>query len=120
MTVSLEGWTDIAYQYMDGCGKQIIFSYNSANDFSALGEPLNTRIMVYDTESREVNDYSFKKPAGTNDLQPRFINGGADILFVNAATDDVNPRKVMVMDFTLINLQERRLIFESADMPDWR
>ena len=27
VTVSLEGWTDIAYQYMDGCGKQIIFYF---------------------------------------------------------------------------------------------
>lgn len=101
-------------------GKQVAFSYNAADQFSALGDPLNTRILVYDTETEELFDYSFQKQPGTNDLQPRFINGGAEILFVNSAADDIAPRKIMVMELLLIDIQDRRPIFENADMPDWR
>ncbi|MCB0614580.1 MAG: carboxypeptidase-like regulatory domain-containing protein [Phaeodactylibacter sp.] len=100
-------------------GKMIAFSYNPSNEFSASGMPLNSQIRVFNTETGSLINLSFRKDNGTNDVQPKFINGGAKVLFVNKASDNIGPSKVMLMDVETTQNQNRITLFENADMPDW-
>lgn len=100
-------------------GKMIAFSFNSNSNFSADGQPLNSQILAYNTETGALINLSFNKEPGTNDMQPRFTQGGAKILFVNRDTDNIDPPLVMVMDVLTTSNQRRTLLFSNADMPDW-
>ena len=57
------------------------------------------------------------KEAGTNDLDPRFSPDGAKIIFVNTNNDGISPRTIMTMN---IDGRDRTVLFEGAEMPDWR
>lgn len=100
-------------------GKLIAFSFNSANDFAADGRPLNSQILVYNTDTGSLINLSFAKTPGTIDVQPRFTNGGAKVLFVNKASDNIGPSRVLQMDVLTTQNQTRTLLFNNADMPDW-
>lgn len=100
-------------------GKTIAFSFNSNSNFSAEGLPLNSQVFVYNTETGSLINLSFVKEPGTNDVQPRFTQGGAKVLFVNKPTDNIGPSKVMLMDVGTTSSQQRIVLFENADMPDW-
>ncbi|MCO6488893.1 MAG: carboxypeptidase-like regulatory domain-containing protein [Phaeodactylibacter sp.] len=100
-------------------GRTVAFSYNYVDEFSATGMPLNSGISIYNIETGAYMGLSFGKDDGTNDTQPKFTNGGAKILFVNKPSDNVGPAKVMLMDVDPTQNQNRVLLFENADMPDW-
>ncbi|MEM9833176.1 MAG: hypothetical protein AAF944_21260 [Bacteroidota bacterium] len=57
------------------------------------------------------------KPAGTNDLRPRYSPDGARIIFENAPNDDPNAASIWVMD---LNGDNRQLLYQNATMPHWR
>ncbi len=104
----------------DPTGKRIAFSFNSANSLSADGRPLDSQIWIFNRQTGGITNYSFEKEPGTNDSQPRFTNGGTKILFVNKASDNIGPSRVMLMDVqTNSQNQTRVLLFDNADMPDW-
>ncbi|MCO6478869.1 MAG: carboxypeptidase regulatory-like domain-containing protein [Phaeodactylibacter sp.] len=104
----------------DPTGRRIAFSFNSANDLSADGRPLNSQIWIFNRQTGGITNYSFGKAPGTNDSQPRFTNDGAKILFVNKPSDNIGTSRVMLMDVqTNSQNQTRVLLFNDADMPDW-
>lgn len=100
-------------------GKRIAFTYNDSGDFTANGLPNNTVIRVYNIETMSGHNVQLGKRAGTNDLQPKFTNGGAKILFVSKPVDNIGPSEVWIMDMTPTSQNNRTLLFNNADMPDW-
>lgn len=93
--------------YQDGSGnyRQLdshIFMYNLTND-------VNTDISL---ES--------DKPAGTNDLDPRFSPNNAQVIFMNTSNDNISQRNVTVIDLnsSLTDLS-RAALFSNGEMPDY-
>ena len=62
-------------------------------------------------------DVSIEKPAGTNDLNPRFSPDGAAVIFVNTNNDGISQRNIWKME---LDGGGRTLLFENAITPEWK
>ncbi|WKN43195.1 carboxypeptidase regulatory-like domain-containing protein [Tunicatimonas pelagia] len=102
-------------------GQEVLFTYDASEFQSLEGRQLDSRIYRVPTtaspDSIEWMDVSVNKPAGTNDLRPRYSPDGAKIIFENAPNDDPRAASVWVMD---LNGDNRQLLYQHAQMPDWR
>ncbi|MFN4145637.1 MAG: carboxypeptidase regulatory-like domain-containing protein [Runella sp.] len=110
-------------------GKQILFTRDVRAFENPQGRMLDSRIFLFDlttnvnldlsagTGSTGGNNSAGGKPAGTNDLEPRFSPNGAKIIFTNTNNDDVSPRNIIIMD---ANGGNRQQFVANAQMPYWR
>jgi len=98
-------------------GKQVLFTHDASGFRSLEGRQLDSRIYLISVEGSEWVDLSVNKPAGTNDLRPRFSPDGASIIFENSSNDGQSPASLWIMDHDGSN---RRLLQADAYMPDWR
>jgi len=102
-------------------GRFVLYTHDVSEFENAAGRQLDSRVFVKNLENNVTFDLSgidFRgKEAGTNDLDPRFSPDGAKIIFVNTNNDGISPRNIMTMD---IDGKNRKVLFEGAEMPDWR
>jgi TolB protein len=98
-------------------GKQVMYTQDASGFDAQNGRQLDARIYILDLTSMAVVDVSGNKPAGTNDLQPRFSPNGAQIIFVNTSNEGDKVKFVYVMD---VDGGNRTLLFEDAQMPNWQ
>ena len=98
-------------------GKQVMYTQDAAGFDAQDGRQLDARIYILDLTSMAVVDVSSGKPAGTNDLQPRFSPNGAQIIFVNTSNEGDKTKSIYVMD---VDGGNRTLLFEDALMPGWQ
>lgn len=102
-------------------GQEVLFTYDASGFQSLEGRQLDSRIYRVPTNASPDNiqwmDVSQNKPAGTNDLRPRYSPDGAKIIFENAPNDDPSRASVWIMDLSGDN---RQLLYQYAQMPDWR
>ncbi|MGD1893144.1 MAG: carboxypeptidase-like regulatory domain-containing protein [Cyclobacteriaceae bacterium] len=102
-------------------GQEVLFTYDASEFQSLEGRQLDSRIYRVSTsaspDSIQWIDVSVNKPAGTNDLRPRYSPDGANIIFENAPNDDPSAASVWIMD---LNGDNRQLLYQNAQMPDWR
>lgn len=102
-------------------GQEVLFTYDASGFQSLEGRQLDSRIYRVPTtaspDSIQWIDVSVNKPAGTNDLRPRYSPDGAKIIFENAPNDDPSAASVWIAD---LNGDNRQLFYENAQMPDWR
>ena len=88
---------------------------------NAAGRQLDAHIFVKNLENNitfDLSDIDFLgKEPGTNDLDPRFSPDGSKVIFVNTNNDEISPRNIMIMN---IDGRDRTVLFEGAEMPDWR
>jgi TolB protein len=102
-------------------GQEVLFTYDASGFQSLEGRQLDSRIYRVPTntspDSIQWMDVSQNKPAGTNDLRPRYSPDGAKIIFENAPNDDPSRASVWIMDLSGDN---RQLLYQNAQMPDWR
>ncbi|AYO57729.1 hypothetical protein CO230_06085 [Chryseobacterium sp. 6424] len=79
---------------------------------------LNTNIFIYNMQANTSTNISSasQKPAGTNDLDPRFSPNNAEVIFTNTSNDGISTRNI-----AKITLQDnkRTALFPDAEMPDW-
>ncbi|RAK63484.1 hypothetical protein DLM85_20990 [Hymenobacter edaphi] len=99
-------------------GRQILYTRDLAGIDDPTGRQLNAHILVQHPDGTGLLDLSTRKPAGTNDINPRFSPDGAKIIFVNVANDNIAPPEVWVMDAADGNNRVRLL--QNAASPDWR
>lgn len=98
-------------------GKSILYTRDADGFENTEGRQLNARIYRKDLETNRITDLSGGKPAGTNDLYPRYSPTGDKIIFVNTPNDGFGPEDIYIMD---ANGSNRTKLFSNATMPDWK
>ncbi|WP_400190319.1 carboxypeptidase regulatory-like domain-containing protein [Hymenobacter sp. B81] len=98
-------------------GRQLLYTRDLSGIDDATGRQLNAHILLQNPDGSGLLDLSAQKPAGTNDLWPRFSPDGAKIIFVNQANDNQSPPEVWTMD---LDGRNRARLFQNATLPDWK
>jgi TolB protein len=107
-------------------GRMILYSRDLDGYENASGRQLNAHIMLQRPDGTGVVDLSLgatgtstnsSKPAGTNDLFPRFSPDGSKVIFVNQNNDNQSPPEVWIMD---LDGRNRTRLFQNALYPDWK
>ncbi|GAB3333733.1 hypothetical protein GCM10027299_41530 [Larkinella ripae] len=116
-------------------GRQLVFSADSSGFMNEQGRQLDARLYLFDLATYAVFDLSVfptpssqtspnlnNKVAGTNDLDPRFSPNGAQLIFTNTDNSETGTPAVYAINLSTIaqDNRNRRLLFSSARMPDWR
>lgn len=99
-------------------GRQILYTRDLAGLDDPSGRQLNAHIFVQRLDGTGLIDLSTRKPAGTNDINPRFSPDGARIIFVNVVNDNITPPEVWMMDAS--DGGNRVRLFQNAALPDWK
>ncbi len=110
-------------------GDRVIFSYDQANFQNEQGRQLNAVVGYIPVGSsapkglREplpvvASGTGSAKPAGTNDLEPRFSPNGSKLIFTNVSNTGTGEATVMAVDFG--SGQNRTVLIRGAEMPYWR
>ncbi len=98
-------------------GRKILFTLDvSAHEVNS-GRQLDSHIFILHIDNSDTIDVSIHKPAGTNDLFPRWSPDGAKIIFCNGSNDDLTPKDIFLMN---IDGTERKKLIDNGIMPDWR
>ncbi len=79
-------------------GKQILFTRDVSGFESPTGRQLDSHIFVMNVDKSDTLDISTRKPAGTNDLNPRFSPDGSQVIFNNQINDNSSPADIYVID----------------------
>lgn len=98
-------------------GQYMLFTHDVSEFESPDGRQLDSRIFLMKLADHTVKDLSEYKPAGTNDLDPRFSPDGSKVIFTNTNNDGISPKDVWAMN---LGGEGRTLFFEDAEMPEWR
>jgi len=98
-------------------GQAILYTHDVSGFQAPDGRQLDAKIFMKSLGSQVTSDLSEGKPAGTNDLDPRFSPDGSKVIFVNTNNDGISPKSIWTMN---LDGSGRTLLFENAEMPDWR
>lgn len=98
-------------------GSKLLYTHDISGFEAADGRQLNARIIQKDINSGLTIDLSFNKIDGTNDLDSRYSPDGSKIIFTNSNNDGISTKNIWIMD---IDGSDRALLFENAEMADWR
>ncbi|RYF70566.1 MAG: hypothetical protein EOO39_15480 [Cytophagaceae bacterium] len=90
------------------------------------GRQLDARLFLIELAGNTITDLSSirtdnqnqtNKPAGTNDLEPRFSPNGSRLIFTNTDNTNTGARTIQVMD---IDGRNRQQAIQQGEMPYWR
>jgi TolB protein len=98
-------------------GDRFLLTVDSSGLNSADGRQLDATILIRAIGSSNEVDASVLKPAGTNDLDPRYSANGAQIIFVNTDNTGLGAKDIWTMNLAGTN---RKLLIVDGEMPDWR
>ncbi|HHH49912.1 MAG TPA: hypothetical protein ENK52_02915 [Saprospiraceae bacterium] len=98
-------------------GTQMLYTQDVSGYEVPDGRQLDARIFIRNLSASVPSDISSEKTPGTNDLDPRFSPDGAWVIFMNTNNDGISPKNIYKMNLDGTN---RVLLFENAEMPDWR
>ncbi len=98
-------------------GQKLVYTRDMSGFEATDGRQLDARIFLMNLNNQSVSDLSSDKPAGFNELDPRFSPDGAWIIFTQVPNDGSAPPSVWKMD---LQGENRTLLIENAEMPDWK
>lgn len=98
-------------------GTKILYTQDISGFNSITGRQLDARVFQVDINSGVRVDLSFEKIDGTNDLDARYSPDGAKVIFTNTNNDGISQKNIYIMD---LDGDNRSLLFENAEMPEWR
>lgn len=98
-------------------GGEILYTHDVSGYEVEDGRQLDARIFLREFFNPVPLDLSFDKTPGTNDLDARFSPDGAWIIFMNTNNDGISQKDIYRMK---IDGMDRELLFENAEMPDWK
>jgi hypothetical protein len=80
---------------------------------------LDSRIFVYDIATDTAVEIDTNKPAGTNNLDPKYSPDEGAIIYVNTSADGISQKDIYkhMLDSSS---NETELLFTDAFMPDWK
>lgn len=99
-------------------GNTLLYTRDISGNENSEYRQLNTHMFIYDLTSMVATNVSLDKPAGTNDLDPRFSPNEAKLIYVNTSNDGISQRNLETIDIGIID--SRILLNEDAKMPDWK
>lgn len=95
----------------------LMFTHDISGIDDPTGKQYDANIYLLKTDSTELINVSVNKPAGTNDLMPRFAPDNYHIIFVNQ--DNNATGKTGDIYITNRDGTGRRMVIENATMPYW-
>lgn len=98
-------------------GTKLLYSRDMSGSENSTYRQLDTHVFIYDFGTTISTDLSTDRPAGTNDLDPRFSPNEASIIFVNTSNDGISAKTVYTMP--ILDLDDRTKVVDNAAMPDW-
>lgn len=98
-------------------GRQVMYTRDVSGFESEEGRQLDADIFLLNIRTGVSTNVSNNKPSGTNDLKPRFSPFGSEIIFTNVLNDGSGSPTIMVMG---VDGSDRQILFENADMPNWK
>lgn len=98
-------------------GLRIMYTRDMDGLDSWDGRQLNAHILIHSVSDTTITDISVEKPAGTNDLMPRFSPDGSKVVFVNVNNVAGSINHIMI---TNVDGTYREMIFEGGTTPEWR
>lgn len=100
-------------------GQQILYTYDVSGFQSTEGRQLDARIFSYDRSTGDITGFSSHKLTGTNDLAPRFTDNDSKIVFINTRNIAGSARNLYIMPPNTTSADQRVLLAEDVEMPDW-
>ncbi|QNE41996.1 hypothetical protein F1C16_20435 (plasmid) [Hymenobacter sp. NBH84] len=105
-------------------GRQLLYSHDVAGLNDVNGRQLDAHLFLQNLDGTGIVDLSgattstlVGKPAGTNDVAPRFSPDGSKVIFVNRVNDNLSPPEIWTID---LSRQNRVRLFANAFLPDWK
>lgn len=98
-------------------GDEMLYTHDVSGYEVFDGRQLDARIFTRGLTVPVPFDLSSYKESGTNDLDPRYSPDGAFVIFVNTNNDGISQKDIYKMD---LDGDNRVLLFENAEMPDWK
>ncbi len=98
-------------------GSSILFTHDIDGLETPDGRQLNTHIFLKKITTGSTTDLSIEKPSGFNDLDPKFSPNGAQIIFVETSNAPNSQKNITIMNDAG---QGRLIMFQNAEMPDWK
>lgn len=98
-------------------GTSFLYTHDVSGYQAADGRQLEASVFIKNINNQVTSNLSINKPAGTNDLDPRYSPDGAKVIFVNTNNDGISQKNIWTMN---LDGSDRTLLFENAEMPDWR
>jgi len=104
-------------------GQEVLFSLDLGGIQNQDSRQFNARLHLLTIATGALLDISDEKPAGTNDLEPRFSPNGATILLTNTDNTNRGIRNIYTLNTVPSGPLARRtrtLITTQGEMPSWR
>jgi TolB protein len=105
-------------------GLSVLYSRDVAGFNDPGGRQLDTHMFIQRIDGTSTVDVttggagtSASKPAGTNDVTPRYSPDGFRLIFVNTVNDERSAPDVYTMD---LDGRSRTRLFQNAFLPDWK
>lgn len=108
-------------------GKQLVFTIDQGDVRNEQGRQADARIYRLDLGSNALtevtstgnngNNNTTTKPAGTNDLDPRYDPTGTKLIFTNTDNTGTGIRSIVVLD---LDGRNRATLLTNGEMPYWR
>ncbi len=96
--------------------KRVLYTYDTSGFEDPSNRQLDSNLYIYDRTAATNTLVTSQKPAGTNDLDPRFSPNESEIIFVNTSNDGISERIIYKLT---ISSDTRTLLYNNATMPDW-
>jgi len=98
----------------------VLYTYDTSGFEDPSKRQLDSNLYVFDRTAVTSTLITSQKPAGTNDLDPRFSPNEAEIIFVNTSNDGISENIINKVSFIISNnTNSRTLLYNNATMPDW-
>ncbi|MEZ0540195.1 carboxypeptidase regulatory-like domain-containing protein [Fibrella arboris] len=105
-------------------GQEVLFSYDRIAYQNEQGRQLNAQLALLTVAAKSApRDFMAEgttKPAGTNDLEPRFSPNGSKIIFTNLSNVGTGEATITILDFDGKTAQTRTALIKGAEMAYWR
>lgn len=99
-------------------GTKLLYTHDISGHQDSNYRQLDSHIFIYDLQNNTATDLSLasEKPAGFNDLDPRFSPNNAEVIFTHTSNDGISQKSIMKIT---LEDNERTALFPDAEMPDW-
>ncbi|KQC33301.1 hypothetical protein AAU57_08200 [Nonlabens sp. YIK11] len=97
--------------------RQLLYSRDVSGFVSSSYRQLDSRVFLYGFATAASTQYTVNKPAGTNDMDPRFSPTDAQVIVTNRPNNQNTSGSLQTINPAIVNPREN--LIDNAFMPDW-